>query len=60
MSDVDDLAQNIKGKFQKGVGKVKKNSGNETGGAWDEIKGNANEKASEIKQNIKNAFRDNK
>ncbi len=60
MSDLDDLAQNIKGKFQKGRGKIKKSTGDDAGGTWDEIKGSANEAASRLKQDVKNAFRDDR
>lgn len=58
MSDSDDLYQNIKGKFQKVRGNVKKALGDTTGGEWDNVKGATNETVSRMKQEIKHPSAD--
>ena len=49
MGDINDIGQKIKGKLQKMNGDFKKGTGDESGGAWEKIKGNVNETLADIK-----------
>lgn len=51
MSNLNNIAQKIKGNTQQVIGEIQQNTGQETKGLWNKTKGKINEKVADLKIN---------